>query len=180
MEDTDMVDSSPGANRDHRIEQLTTAECWALLERTRMGRLALLDASGAPELFPVNYTSHEGFLYIRTANDSKLRHIRVNPGVAFEVDGNEDDIHWSVVVRGAAAQVTTDDEIRRSGVAQLTTASITIKPFYIRVSPSVLTGRRFRERGAADRQEPTAPPADRGVPRSTRPNPIPHLPPFEE
>src|SRR3546814_14144906 len=87
---------------------------------------------GEPELFPVNFTSNEGFLYIRTANDSKLRHLRMRPRVAFEVDGNIDDVHWSVPVRGEAEQVTTDAEIRRSGVAQLTTPSPTAHPFLVR------------------------------------------------
>jgi hypothetical protein len=102
--------------------------------------------------------------------------------VAFEVDGNYDDVHWSVLVRGEAAQITTDEEIRRSGVAQLTTASPTAKPFYLRISPAEVTGRRFRERTPAVVSGPGTGPIDRSATsdRSTRPNPIPHLPPFEE
>lgn len=168
---------------DGAVEKLSAAQCWGHLEGTRMGRLALLDASGEPELFPVNFLTSEGLLYIRTANDSKLRHIRARPTVAFEADGNEHDLHWSVLVRGDAVQVVIDEEIRRSGVAQLSTASPAAKPFYIRITPSSITGRRFRE-GIDVRTRfplPTGP-VDRPavVPRSTRPNPIPHLPPFEE
>jgi nitroimidazol reductase NimA-like FMN-containing flavoprotein (pyridoxamine 5'-phosphate oxidase superfamily) len=144
--------------------------------------MALLDAAGEPELFPVNFTTNEGLVYIRTANDSKLLHLRARPRVAFEVDGNIDDMHWSVLVRGDAAPVTLDDEIRRSGVSQLTSASPTAKPFYIRIAPSAITGRRFREGDADGSARPRTGPIDRSsaVPRSTRPNPIPHLPPFEE
>lgn len=177
-----MVDNTPGTSGPGAVEKLSTAECWGLLEHSRLGRLALLDAMGEPELFPVNFTSNEGFLYIRTANDSKLSHLRMRPRVAFEVDGNIDDFHWSVLVRGEAEQVTTDEEIRRSGVAQLTTASPTSKPFYVRISPAEITGRRFRERTPGSVSGPGTGPIDRSaVPdRSTRPNPIPHLPPFEE
>lgn len=178
-----MADTAPGPDRPD-VDKLSTAECWALLEGTRMGRLALLDSSGAPELFPVNFTSHEGFLYIRTANDSKLRHIRQRPHVAFEVDGNEGHTHWSVLVRGEAAQVTLDDEIRRSGVAKLSTASPTPKPFYIRIEPSTITGRRFQE-GVSDPGFVAGPGTgpiewEPGSDRATRPNPIPHRPPLHE
>lgn len=177
-----MVDNTPGTNHSGIVERLTTSECWNLLEHARLGRLALSDPLGEPELFPVNFTTNEGFLYIRTANDTKLRHLRVRPRVAFEVDGNIDDVYWSVLVRGDAQQVTTDEEIRRSGAAHLTTASPTIKPFFIRIAPAEITGRRFREAGPAVVSGPGTGPIDRGAlsDRSTRPNPIPHLPPFEE
>jgi hypothetical protein len=178
-----MADKISGAAGYEAVAKLSTVECWALLEGTRMGRLALLDDSGGPELIPVNFTSHEGLLYIRTVDDPRLRHIEVQPHVAFLVDGNEGETHWSVLVRGDAAQVTADDEIRRSGVRQLTTATPTPRPFFIRIEPSTITGRRFREGG--DPGQPARPgtgPIDWSATghRATRPNPIPHLPPFEE
>src|SRR3546814_6670245 len=77
MKESSMVDNTPGTNNPGGVEKLSTAECWSLLEHARLGRLALSDAMGEPELFPVNFTSNEGFLYIRTANDSKLRHLRM-------------------------------------------------------------------------------------------------------
>lgn len=177
-----MVDDTPGAGRGDLVERLSPAECWALLRGTRMGRLALSDPADDPELFPVNFTSRDGRLYIRTAGDSKLRHIRDHPRVVFEVDGNAGDTHWSVLVRGVAGQVTADEEIRRSGVAHLTTATPTPKPFYIRIDPSTISGRRFQEGSEVRRSSApgTGPIEWKPTDRATRPNPIPHRPPFEE
>ena len=37
------------------VEELTTTECWRLLEASRVGRIAIATAEGRPELFPVNF-----------------------------------------------------------------------------------------------------------------------------
>lgn len=174
-----MTDHTPGTGDTDPIEALSTAACWALLEAQNLGRLALLDLAGDPEVFPVNYATFEGSLYIRTANDSKLRHQRAHATVAFEIDGDDGDAWWSVVVRGAASQLMIDDEVRRSGIALLRTASPTAKPYFLRLEPSAITGRRFRNDAPGGPRE-EAPDAEEQVPRSTRPNPIPHRRPFGE
>ena len=97
------------------IEKLETAECWRLLETTSFGRLAVINADGTPDIFPVNFVPHEGSLYVRTARDAKLLHIAQHPAVAFEVDDHDEHVRWSVVVRGDAERVTRDGEIRDSG-----------------------------------------------------------------
>ena len=47
------------------VEHLPTATCWDLLQQTALGRLALVRVDGGPDIFPVNYLTHEGALYIR-------------------------------------------------------------------------------------------------------------------
>jgi nitroimidazol reductase NimA-like FMN-containing flavoprotein (pyridoxamine 5'-phosphate oxidase superfamily) len=168
------------------IEQLSASECWALLQRTALGRLAVINADGGPDIFPVNYVPHEGSLFIRTARDAKLLHIAHHPMVAFEIDGETDDAYWSVVVRGSAERVTRDDEIRESGVRALRSWSPTSKRFVIRLTAHSVTGRRFASgtghadaplafEGRVEAPHPTREPPRKGSPR---PEEIPHRPPI--
>lgn len=136
------------------IEHLATAECWSLVEGRSFGRLALEGLDGIPEIFPLNYTVHDGSIYIRSAPGSKLMAIAVHPVAAFEIDGEDDGFHWSVVLRGAARRLAFDKEILESGVKALASASPTAKYNYICVTPSSVSGRRF----AADSR--TGPSAD--------------------
>lgn len=167
------------------VTALTTAECWHLLETQRLGRLALVGADGEPLIYPVNFASRDGVLYIRSANDSKLRSLRTRPTVAFEVDGQDGDLWWSVVVRGHAARVVVDAEIRSSRETHLRSMSPTPKPYVIGIHPQSVTGRRFRER--AD-EEPDTPGRSRILtstpeahsPTAQRPHPIPSFTPLAD
>lgn len=129
-----------------RSGHLSTAECWALLERERIGRLALNDARGAPDIFPVNFIAYEGSVYIRTAPDIKLTRLAADHAAAFEIDGHDEAGAWSVVARGTAARVTDEVEIARSGVARLVTASPRFTQHVLKVTPTAVTGRRFADR----------------------------------
>lgn len=132
------------------VVELSTAECWRLIETQRLGRLALVDAAGEPLIYPVNFAALHGILFIRSAHDAKLRLLTSHPAVAFEIDGEEDGDRWSVVVRGEAAHVDLDAEIRRSREAGVRSMSPTPKPHVIRIAPRSVSGRRFRERDDAE------------------------------
>lgn len=134
---------------------LSTAECWDLLEHETLGRLALIGDNNVPDVFPVNYTAHEGAVYIRTAHDSKLVRIAEHPVAGFEVDGELDDELWSVVVRGSIARLTDEAEIERAGVGKLVSWSPRHKPFVIKLIGHVITGRRFPR--AEDRSDSRRP-----------------------
>ena len=82
------------ADQPPKVERLAASACWEYLQTAELGRLAVDNADGAPDIFPVNYVAHEGALYIRTARDAKLLHIAQHPMVAFEVDGATDDDHY--------------------------------------------------------------------------------------
>lgn len=167
------------------IERLEASECWSLLQATALGRLAVVREDGTPDVFPVNYVAHEGSLYIRTARDSKLLHIAHHPVAAFEIDGGAEGVHWSVVVRGPAGRVTSDAEIRASGVETLASWSPTKKHFVIRIAAHTVTGRRFAKSSRpADSVQPfdgdaatspSAPNEQRS--RAERPQRIPHQSP---
>ncbi|WP_194397085.1 pyridoxamine 5'-phosphate oxidase family protein [Microbacterium atlanticum] len=167
------------------VERLDAATCWAYVQGASFGRLAVINADGAPDIFPVNHLAHEGSIYFRTARDSKLLHIAHHPLVAFEVDGESDEHYWSVVIRGRAQRVTRDDEIRDSGVRALRSWSPTAKFFVVRVTAHAVTGRRFpTHAGRGGRLVAFEPDATAGtVPdaattaRGDRPEPIPHFEP---
>ncbi|MDQ7876792.1 pyridoxamine 5'-phosphate oxidase family protein [Microbacterium sp. QXD-8] len=179
------MDDSRAADRRATVERLPASTCWEYVQDAKLGRLAVINADGAPDIFPVNHLAHEGSLFIRTARDPKLLHIAQHPLVAFEVDGETDDFYWSVVIRGRAERVTRDDEIRDSGVRRLTSWSPTVKLFVIKVVASTVTGRRFPTRAGradsplafgGDAAAPSAPEAPAPV-RGDRPEPIPHFGP---
>jgi nitroimidazol reductase NimA-like FMN-containing flavoprotein (pyridoxamine 5'-phosphate oxidase superfamily) len=163
-----------------RTARLRTAECWELLQIPQVGRLALVDDDGVPEIYPVNFATHEGAIYIRTARDSKLAHLHLRPVAAFEIDGEDEDTRWSVVVRGEAVQLRDEDEIRESGVMDVVSLTPTRKPYVIKVTAHSVTGRRFSKdlRPVRDVPPPAKDATDGPKPkRSQRPDPIRHHPP---
>lgn len=177
------------ADPQGEVEHLPTAECWELLEGSALGRLALVRVDGGPDIFPVNYLTHEGSLYIRTARDSKLLHIAHHPVAALEIDGETTGSWWSVVVRGPIDRVTSDAEIRESGVRRLRSWSPTHKLFAIRLTAHTVTGRRFAKdaghAGPAQAFEASShlPASESPHPdphRAARPTPIPHREPTPE
>ena len=100
-------------------------------------------------MFPLNYTVHDGSIYIRSAPGSKLMAIAVHPVAAFEIDGEDDGFHWSVVLRGGARRLAFDKEILESGVKALVSSSPTAKYNYVCVTPSSVSGRRFAAKTTA-------------------------------
>ena len=168
--------------QDPHVQELGTAECWRLLESQRLGRLAIVDPGGEPRIYPVNFTSTDGVLYVRSADDTKLRYLRSRPAVAFEIDGEGAGDRWSVVVLGHAFRVDRDAEIRRSRETGLRSMSPAPKPYVVRISPRVVTGRRFPERPATAEDDPLRArifrPSEDVLPVAARPpHPIPGLPP---
>lgn len=176
------------------VEKLPTDECWRLLARAELGRLAVDGADGAPDVFPVNYLVHSGAVFIRSAPGSKLIDITAHPSVAFEVDGESAAVRWSVVIRGTAHRLGTDTEIEESGILQLASWNPTDKYNYIRITATTVTGRRFRRRLPDIDAPPVAPAvpdesstdthgaSSNGAPdrRGRRPIPIVHFPPTSD
>ncbi|WP_282216452.1 pyridoxamine 5'-phosphate oxidase family protein [Microbacterium luteolum] len=175
------------------VEEIGTAACWRLIEASSLGRLAVQNVDGHPDVFPLNYLVHEGSLYVRSAPGAKLRSLVAHPEVAFEVDGITDAFHWSVVIRGRATRMNTDAAIAASGVLQLISSSPTAKHNYLRLVPDTVTGRRFAvgssaparaddARATPEREivtEEHVTPRGRTPHRTAdKPQPIPHLRPW--
>ena len=125
-----------------QAEKLGPNESWALLERARIGRLAVRSGDGV-DIFPVNFTVKDHAVYLRSAPGSKLVDIAQAPSVAFETDGSRWRTHWSVVLHGVAERMSYDTDIVDSGVLDLPTMTSSSKWNYIRITPTSITGRRY-------------------------------------
>lgn len=125
------------------VEVLSDLECRDYLRSATLGRLAVLAADGV-DIFPMNFVLDGRAIALKTAPGSKLLDLTAQPRVAFEVDGLDGDLRWSVVVRGVAVRLADDTDIELSGVLGLHTEIPTEKLNYLRVTPTTMTGRRFR------------------------------------
>lgn len=132
------------------VEALTSVQCWRLVEQATFGRLAVDGADGRPNIFPLNFMVREGVVFLRSGPGTKLKTIALHPAVALEVDGEDAEHHWSVVLRGNAERMSVDVDIEASGVLALVTASPTAKHNFVRIAGAVATGRRFRIRAEDD------------------------------
>lgn len=127
--------------------ELSISECWAFARSAPVGRLAVT-VDGQPDIFPVNHVVDRGTIVLRTAAGTKLsaadRHL-----VAFEVDGYDAEHAeaWSVVVKGAARSI--DDLYETIDALQLPVFPWQDgpKPYFLRIEPSTITGRRVRVTG---------------------------------
>ena len=122
-------------------EILDTDACWDYIAMAAVGRLAVPGQDGQIDVFPVNFLVHDRAIYFRSAPGTKLRDITAHSSVSFEVDGNGRSRSWSVVVKGSAQRLTSDDEITASGVMVLTPASRGDKFNYVRITPREISGR---------------------------------------
>ena len=132
---------------DNTLVELAVGECHALLGDHHLGRLAFLDRAGVmPMIIPVNYLFHDERVVFRTDPGSKLLAALHGTPVAFEVDGADEQqqLGWSVVVRGFLKQVTDPDERDRLSVTPLVTWAPGAKDHYVLIEPRLVTGRRIR------------------------------------
>ena len=127
------------------LEEISEDECLQLLDRHKLGRLAIVVA-GQPLIFPVNYALSQRVVTFRTAAGTKLANA---PGtnVAFEIDEYDAStrVGWSVLVQGMAVDATTalDDVswIARGGTPHPLAPGEKIHRLAIK--PTSITGRRF-------------------------------------
>jgi len=130
---------------DHAgLEVLPFDACLSLLGAVSIGRVGFV-AGGEVAVLPVNFVMDGPDVVFRTASGSKLASAEDGNVVAFEAD-NYDDITqsgWSVMVSGRAEVVEDDAEIARlSRLGLYSWASALDRPFWIRIRPTSVTGRR--------------------------------------
>lgn len=139
-----------GESDNDVVEILDDDDCWRLLTRVPLGRLATAVGSEV-DIFPVNHVVDERSLLFRTAPGSKLFELSVNPRVAFEVDEWDDGAAASVVVKGVAERVELQDDIDAADALPLTPWTPTLKYRWVRIRPTSLSGRRFHRAPEPDR-----------------------------
>src|SRR5262249_57758089 len=101
-------------------------------------------ADGQPEIFPVNFVVQHKTVLFRTAEGTKLVSTAINNRVLFEVDEHNVAEGWSVIVKGRARSLRSDEQIEEAERAQLLPWTSSQKTHYVRVLPDLVTGRRFR------------------------------------
>ena len=124
------------------LEVLGEEESWHLLASADLARLAVSIDDGV-DIFPINYVVADRVIFFRTAPGSKLMDLTAHPIVALETDGTHNRRRWSVVVKGSAVRLGSDEEIEASGVLSLHSLVPTEKWNYVRITVSSITGRQF-------------------------------------
>lgn len=126
------------------IQNLSGEESLELLATKTFGRL-VVRRNDDMDLFPLNYLVHEGEIYFRTAEGSKLFSLTLNNDVLFEADNVDGDSQeaWSVVVKGTARTLSSNAEIEAADQLPLKPWLPTLKYNYVVVSPNEISGRKF-------------------------------------
>jgi uncharacterized protein len=126
------------------VERLTVDRCLSLLERHRVGRLAVVDGEG-PLILPVNYLLDRGSVVLRSDPGLKVDLANDHAVAAFEIDGVDHTrrLGWSVLVRGRLSQVTDPGELERLQGLELAPYVGGDKAHLLRLDSSGITGRRI-------------------------------------
>ena len=135
---------------DDVVATLSDAECWQLLAGEELGRL-VTRVGDVLDIFPVNFDRDPDTVVFRTAAGSKLVELTVNDEVLFEVDHYTDAAAWSVIVRGRAQRLATEEEVEDADKLPLRPWLPTLKYHYVRVSAEAMSGRSFRRGPEPDR-----------------------------
>ena len=131
------------------LEELSESECWTLLRTVDVGRLATPTPRGGVDVFPVNHLVDQGSIVFRTAMGTKVSNAVDAAEVAFEADNaartydEQRDDPWSVVVHGVAELITIETELFDSFELVVRPWHVSNKPYFIRLVPTAVSGRRF-------------------------------------
>ena len=103
-----------------------------------------------PAVELVNFALDHGDIVIRTDGGGKLAAATRGAVVAFETDSIDAAGHagWSVTIIGQARAVTDDAEIHRLQQIPLTPWAPGRHDHFIRISPTIVNGRRISARAA--------------------------------
>ena len=147
-------------------QELTKSECFELLARERVGRVAVVDDRG-PVVFPVNFVLDRHMVVLRTGAGTKLDAAIRGSRVAFEIDGTDEAARtgWSVLIRGEATEVTDPAELARLRKLRVSPWAPGAKTHYVRILPAKLTGRRIWAPGGPSHRDTKRSPGTAAWPR---------------
>ncbi len=121
---------------------LTPEQCWDTLAMNEFGRLAY-KLDNQVQIVPINYAVADRTLVFRTAPGAKLRGILADEDVAFEIDEIGHAWATSIILRGRARELT-GDERRRTEQLPLRPWLNTEKVHVIEITPTQISGYKFR------------------------------------
>jgi hypothetical protein len=92
------------------VVDIGAADCFQLLRRHSVGRIAVALPGEAPFVVPVNYVLDDEVIVFRSGFGEKLRRLRQEP-VSFQIDHIDPfrRCGWSVLVEGVAYEATPDE-----------------------------------------------------------------------
>lgn len=125
---------------------LDEASCIERLESTPIGRIGF-SVDGEVLVLPVNFKWYENSVVFRTLEGHKLAAAAEQQQVCFEVDHWVADTRsgWSVVVQGAAHEVTNwAEEARLEDLGLTPWARAEWRPIWVRIEPTMISGRLLR------------------------------------
>lgn len=140
--------SGPGQAGSRDLQALGPAECLGLLGRGGVGRVGFMTAEGIA-ILPVNFAVAGNTVVFRTAPDTLLAAYG-NAPLSFEADCLDEASRagWSVLVRGHAHKVTSEDEVQRlERATQLEPWAGGARDVWIRITPARISGRRIGRAG---------------------------------
>lgn len=137
------------------VSILSELDCWDRLSGVALGRL-VTSVDGHSEIFPINFVVQDRTVLFRTAEGTKLVSAAINDEVIFEADQYDAVEGWSVIVRGRARVVRTDEDRAAAERAALRPWTAPAKDHYVRIRPSRVTGRRFTFGPAATDHAPAS------------------------
>ncbi|HSF24393.1 MAG TPA: pyridoxamine 5'-phosphate oxidase family protein [Blastocatellia bacterium] len=100
------------------IRQLNKEETRELLLEGRIGHLGCVEG-GVPYVVPVSYLIHEDSIYVHSLLGRKIRAMRENPRVCFQVEEIKDAYHWRSALAFGQYHEVTDEQERNWAVRRL-------------------------------------------------------------
>ncbi|WP_454803965.1 pyridoxamine 5'-phosphate oxidase family protein [Mucilaginibacter phyllosphaerae] len=92
------------------LGKLSDTQIEKLLQEQVTGRIAC-QADGEVYLVPINYVYRDGCIYGHSGEGKKIRMMRKNPSVCFEVDDIRSVFQWqSVIAKGTYEEITDAEE----------------------------------------------------------------------
>ncbi len=131
------------ANEGAEIRELSDDECWKVLDDSGIGHLALRAHPVGVDIMPINYLITDRQLFFRSGPGTKLKDLVEHPHVAVQVERLRNGTWFSVVLKGKATRLASDEDIERSGILDLTPTQPGEKFNYVRIVPDAITGRTF-------------------------------------
>lgn len=129
---------------DNGLEILSPEQCWDLLSRSGVGRVAVTIAA-LPAIFPVNFTVFHDQIVFFTGEGTKLRAALERSVVAFQVDHFDGSVSsgWSVLAVGMAEEITEADELLAADDLNLRPFAGGARSHLVRIRPEFVSGRRI-------------------------------------
>lgn len=143
-----------------KVEDMSTAEMHALLQRQSFGHLGCA-RDNRPYVVPMHYAYDGKELYFLTTQGMKTQYIDTNRQVCLQVEEIKDSTRWrSVMVTGRATEITSKEETQRAmqiiternpsltpaiSATQLDSIGRAVDIALYRITPEIIDGRQTKD-----------------------------------